>query len=201
LDLPGVFSFSLDASFSFEASFALDTGDAAAAGLAAGLALVAGVAALLGDDGVDEVDDGAVVAGVEVVLGEFELFSGSLAQAAANAIVAVARSASAIRRIRFTFGLLIVCPRPAKIEKQDDDCATKDYGQWVFPQTFRRNLRLGRSETLACKSVPARKTGAEERPGGKLRAGQVRLPDQSGRTFRCGNARRFNYSLPALEPS
>jgi hypothetical protein len=48
------------------------------------------------------------VAGVEVVvLGEFELFSGSLPQAAANAIVAVARSASAMRLIRFAFGLVI----------------------------------------------------------------------------------------------
>lgn len=93
-------------------AFATGEGDAAALGLAAGLAVVAGVVALLGDDGVDEldggVDEGAVVAGVEVVvLGEFELFSGSLAQAAANAIVAVASSANAMRLIRFTFGLVI----------------------------------------------------------------------------------------------
>ncbi len=106
---------------------------AAAAGLAFGLALFAGVVALLGDAGVaevdagvDEVDDGAVVDGVDVVLGEFELFSGSLVQAAANAIEAVARSASAIRLTTFTFGLLIGFPRPAKIEKQDDNCATED---------------------------------------------------------------------------
>lgn len=70
--------------------------------MAAGLELVAGVVALLGDDGVDEVD-GAVVDGVDVALGAFELFSGSFEQAAANAIVAVASSASAIRLIRFTF--------------------------------------------------------------------------------------------------
>jgi hypothetical protein len=105
LDLLGAFS-----------AFATGEGDAAALGVAAGLALVAGavagVVALLGAEGVDEVDGGvaagAVVAGVEVVvLGEFELFSGSLAQAAANAIVAVASSASAMRLIRFTFGLVI----------------------------------------------------------------------------------------------
>jgi hypothetical protein len=112
LDLLGVAAFSLEGSFSLDAAsldagFSLDAGDAAAAGLAAGLAVVAGVVALVGDDGVDEVVDGAFVDGVDVVLGEFELFSGSLAQAAANAIVAVASSASAIRLIRFTFGLVI----------------------------------------------------------------------------------------------
>jgi hypothetical protein len=86
--------------------FAAGDGDAAEAGLAAGLALVAGVlVVLLGADGVAAVDGGVV--GDEVVLGEFELFSGSLLHAAANAIVAVARSASAMRLIRFTFGLVI----------------------------------------------------------------------------------------------
>ena len=111
MDLLGAVSF--DASFSLDTGASLDAGDldtGDAAGLAFGLALVAGVVALLGDDGVEEVDDGAVVDGVEVVLGEFELFelfSGSLAQAAAKASVAVASSASAIRLIRFTFGLVI----------------------------------------------------------------------------------------------
>ena len=73
---------------------AFAAGDAVAAGLAAGLALVAGVlVGLLGDDGVDAgaVDDGVDVA----VLGELELFefSGSLEQAAASAMVAVATGA------------------------------------------------------------------------------------------------------------
>lgn len=107
--MDGSLAASLVASFSLDtgaAAFSFDTGDAF--GLAAGLALVAGVVALLGDDGVDVVVDGAVVDGVDVVLGEFELvFSGSFAQAAANAIVAVASSASAIRLISFTFGLVI----------------------------------------------------------------------------------------------
>jgi hypothetical protein len=100
----------LEASFSLDTSFfSLDTGEAAAAGLAAGLALVAGVVVVAGDDGVEvgDVDGGAVVDGVDVVLGEFELFSGSPVQAAANAIEAVASSASAIRLNSFTFGLVI----------------------------------------------------------------------------------------------
>jgi hypothetical protein len=89
-------------------AFAAGEGDAAAAGLAAGLALVAGVLALLGADGVDDVVDGADGDGDDVVLlGEFELVSGSVAHAAANAIVAVASSASAIRPIRFVLGLVI----------------------------------------------------------------------------------------------
>jgi hypothetical protein len=104
----------LDTSF-----FSFDAGDAAAAGLA----VVAGVVVLLG---AGVVVDGAVVDGVDVVLGEFELFSDSPVQAAANAIDAVASSASAMRLISFTFGLVISFPRPAKIEKQDDNCATED---------------------------------------------------------------------------
>jgi hypothetical protein len=127
LDLLGAFSVALEGSFSLDTSFfSLDAGDAAAFGLAAGLALAAGVAVLLGAAGVDEVDGGVVVDGVDVVLGEFELFSDSPVQAAANAIDAVASSASAIRLISLTFGLVISFPRPAKIEKQDDNCATED---------------------------------------------------------------------------
>gem|GEM_PF-4289644 len=97
------------------AAFSLDAGVAAAVGLAAGLLLVAGVVVLLGAAGVDEVDDGAVVDGVDAVLGEFELFSDSPVQAAANAIDAVASSASAIRLIRFTFGLVISFSSSGKV--------------------------------------------------------------------------------------
>lgn len=103
---------------------AFSAGEGDAAGLAAGLALVAGeLVALLGEVDVDAGADGD---GDDVVLlGEFELFSGSVVHAAANAIAVVASSTSAIRLIRFVFGLVIgKFPRPAKIEKQDDNYAT-----------------------------------------------------------------------------
>jgi hypothetical protein len=74
----------------------LGEADAAGEGLAAGLGLVTGAVALAGD-----------VDGELAVVGEFELLSGSLVQAAANTIADIVRSRSAMRLIMFTFGVLI----------------------------------------------------------------------------------------------
>lgn len=76
-------------------------GDAIGEGLAAGLAVFTG-AVVVGPAGEAEVDG----AGLAVV-GVFALFSGSVAQPAAKAIESVARSSSAVRLIKFMFGVVI----------------------------------------------------------------------------------------------
>jgi hypothetical protein len=82
--------------------FAFGEGDAAGDGLTAGLGLITGAVPVVpaGEDDVD--GEGLAVVGV------FELFSGSVAQPAANVIESVATSSSAMRLIRFTFGLVII---------------------------------------------------------------------------------------------
>jgi hypothetical protein len=86
----------------------LGEGDATGEGLAAGLGLFTG-APLAPDDGL-------------AVVGVFELFSGSVVQPAENAIESVARSSSAVRLIKLTFGVVIsLLPRFSKIEKRADD--------------------------------------------------------------------------------
>jgi hypothetical protein len=82
--------------------FAFGEGDAAGDGLTAGLGLITGAVPVVpaGEDDVD--GEGLAVVGV------FELFSGSVAQPATNAIESVATSSSAMRLIRFTFGLVII---------------------------------------------------------------------------------------------
>jgi hypothetical protein len=77
---------------------ALGEGDAAAAGLAAGLGFTAGVV-VAGGAGV------ATVAGVGVAVAG--AFSGSVAQAAANAIESIIRPSSARRLNKFMFGVVI----------------------------------------------------------------------------------------------
>ena len=76
-------------------------GDATGEGLATGLAVFTGVV-VVGAAGDADVDG----AGLAVV-GVFALFSGSVAQPAANAIESVARSTSAVRLIKFMFGVVI----------------------------------------------------------------------------------------------
>jgi hypothetical protein len=78
---------------------ALGEGDATGEGLAAGLAVFTGAVVAAGEADVD----GAGLA----VVGVFELFSGSVAQPAANAIESVATSSSAMRLIKFMFGVVI----------------------------------------------------------------------------------------------
>jgi hypothetical protein len=125
-------------------------GDAAGEGLAAGLGLVAGaVTVLLGENAGD---------GDDVTFGEFELFPGS--QPAAKAIARIVGSNIVVRRINFSFGLLIVLPRSSKIEKRGDDCPDANSQQWVFPQVSRRNLRSKCTETLVFERVLARLTNA-----------------------------------------
>lgn len=125
-------------------------GDAAGEGLGAGLGLVAGaVTVLLGEDAGD---------GDDVTFGEFELFPGS--QPAAKAIARIVGSNIVVRRINFSFGLLIVLPRSSKIEKRGDDCPDANSQQWVFPQLSRRNLRSNCTETLVFEGVLARLTNA-----------------------------------------
>lgn len=76
---------------------ALGEGDAAGEGLATGLAVFTG-AVVVGPAGDADVDG----AGLAVV-GVFALFSGSVAQPAANAIERVATINSAVRLIKFRF--------------------------------------------------------------------------------------------------
>lgn len=92
-------------------------GDAVGEGLAAGLELLAGAlsVALAGEDDTD--GDGLAVCVV------FELFSGSVAQPAANIIENVAKSRSAMRLIKLMLGFFIIFPHSNKIEKRDHDCA------------------------------------------------------------------------------
>ena len=73
-------------------------GDGLAAGLAVGLGFVAGAVVSLAGEG-------AVVAGDDVGVEEFELVAGS--QAAANAITMIVVSSSAVRLIDFVIGLHI----------------------------------------------------------------------------------------------
>jgi hypothetical protein len=89
---------------------ALGEGDAVGEGLAAGLALFAGAVpvAPLGEGDVD---------GDEVsVFGEAELLAGSVAQPATNRIEKIVRRRSALRLIKFRFGLLISLPRSARLK-------------------------------------------------------------------------------------
>jgi hypothetical protein len=91
---------------------ALGEGDAAGEGLAAGLALFAGAVpvAPLGEDDVD---------GDEVsVFGEVELLAGSVAQPAANRNEKIVTRRSALRLIKFRFGLLISLPRSARLKSE-----------------------------------------------------------------------------------
>jgi hypothetical protein len=81
---------------------ALGEGDAAGEGLTAGLTLAAG-AVPVPPAGEGEVDGDELV-----VLGELELFSGSVAQPAANMIEDVATSSNAMRLIKFSFGVIII---------------------------------------------------------------------------------------------
>jgi hypothetical protein len=94
----------------------LGEADAAGEALAAGLGLVTG-ALCVAPAGEGDVD------GELAVVGEFELLSGSLVQAAANTIADMVRSRSPMRLIMFTFEVLIsFFPHSNKIEKRDDDC-------------------------------------------------------------------------------
>jgi hypothetical protein len=120
---------------------ALGEADAAGEGLAAGLGAFTGVLTVAGDV------DGEGLA----VFGVFESLTGSVAQPAANTIDNIVRSRSAVRLIMVVFGVLIFLPRSSKIEKRDDDCSTADCEQWVFPQTFRGDLRSVCTETLVFK--------------------------------------------------
>ena len=112
--------------------------DAAGEGLAAGLGVLAGALMVADGDGLG-------------VLGEVELFTGSVAQPTAKSVATSVRSSGAMRLIPFMFGVLIFFPRSSKIEKQDHHCPTADWQQWVFPQTFRRDLRSPCTETLVFK--------------------------------------------------
>lgn len=76
-------------------------GDAAGDGLAAGLGLVAAGAAVSGEADVDDVD------GDVVLLGEFVLVVGSVAQPTAKAIARMVGRRSVVRPISFIVGLLI----------------------------------------------------------------------------------------------
>ena len=78
-------------------------GDAAGDGLAAGLGLVAAGAAVSGA-GEADVDD---VDGDVVLLGEFVLVVGSVAQPTAKAIARMVGSRRVVRPISFIVGLLI----------------------------------------------------------------------------------------------
>jgi hypothetical protein len=95
---------------------AFGAGDAAGEGLAAGLALLAG-AVSVAPVGEDDTDGDGLAAGV------FELFSGSVAQPAANMIENVARSRSAVRLINLMLRFFIIFPHSNRIEKRDHDCA------------------------------------------------------------------------------
>ena len=76
-------------------------GDAAGDGLAVGLGLVAAGAAVSGEADVDDVD------GDVVLLGEFVLVVGSVAQPTAKAMARMVGSKSVVRPTSFIVGLLI----------------------------------------------------------------------------------------------
>ncbi len=103
-------------------------GDAAGEGLVAGL--VAGLAVVAGAVSVVALGE-AVVAGVDVVAGEFEfeLLVGSSEQPTAKNIARRAGSSNAVRFISLDLELLICLPRSSKIEKQGDNCPGFDYRQ------------------------------------------------------------------------
>jgi len=94
-------------------TLALGEGDATGEGLPTGVAATVLVALGEGDVDGDEV----------ALLGEFELFSDSVAQPTAKKIASTIESRSVMRPFKFIFGLLISLPRSSKIEKRGHNCS------------------------------------------------------------------------------